>query len=58
MKTIISRLAPATGLVAGVILPAQVLYNQIKIDLQTTLPNFAEPASDDAGLLVASGRSS
>lgn len=58
MKTIISRLAPATELAAGVILPAQVLYNQIKIDLQATLPNFAEPASGDAGRLVASDRSS
>lgn len=58
MKTIISRLAPATGLAAGVILPAQVLYNQIKIDLQTTLLPFAQSASNDAGHLVVIGRSS
>ena len=58
MKTIISRLAPATELAAGVILPAQVLYNQRGIDLQATLPPFAESASDDAGRLVVIGRSS
>ena len=58
MKTIISRLAPATELAAGVILPAQVLYNQRGIDLQATLPTFAESASDDAGRLVVIGRSS
>lgn len=58
MKTIFLRLAPATGLAAGVILSAQVLDNQMKIDLQATLPPFAESASDDAARLVVIGRSS
>ena len=58
MKPLILRLAIATVLAAGVILPAQALDNQMKIDLQATLLSFLENASDDAGRFAVTDRSS
>ena len=58
MKPLILRLAIAAVLAAGVIMPAQALDNQMKIDLQATLLSFLENASDDAGRFAVTDRSS
>ena len=57
MKPSITRLAIAAVLSAGIILPAQALDNQVKIDLQAALLSFLEQASDDAGRFAVIDRS-
>lgn len=49
MKPSLSRLTTATTRAVGVILSAESLENQVKIDLQPTLPIAPEPVSYDAG---------